>query len=100
MNEHGGGEAFEKKLIELNNQAPRYNVDGYGFEIHEMSEMAALEFGQLAISNQPSFHYPLWFSFIGKPEMAQPLLKHLMTQAFNASPTGYPGDEHGWLVYL
>ncbi len=104
MNEHGGGEAFEKKLIELNNQAPRYNVDGYSFEIHEMSEMAALEFGQLAISNQPSFHYPFLFSYIGKPEMAQPLLKQLMTQAFNASPTGYPGDEDngsmaGWYIF-
>ena len=54
--------------------------------------MAAIDFGQLAISNQPSFHYPFLFSYIGKPEMAQPLLKQLM-QTFNASPTGYPGDE-------
>ncbi|GGI65569.1 GH92 family glycosyl hydrolase [Enterococcus alcedinis] len=104
VKEHGGEQAFEKKLIELNNQAPRYNVDGYGFEIHEMSEMAALEFGQLAISNQPSFHYPFLFSYIGKPEMAQPLLKQLMTQAFNASPEGYPGDEDngsmaGWYIF-
>jgi putative alpha-1,2-mannosidase len=55
---------FEEKLIDLCNQAPRYNVEGYGFEIHEMSEMAATEFGQLAISNQPSFHYPFLFSYI------------------------------------
>ncbi|KAF1296663.1 alpha-mannosidase [Enterococcus sp. JM4C] len=90
---HGGSEAFEEKLITLCNQAPRYNVEGYGFEIHEMSEMAATEFGQLAISNQPSFHYPFLFSYIGKPEMAQPLLKQLMTQEFDASSTGFPGDE-------
>lgn len=90
---YGGNEVFEEKLIDLCNQAPRYNVEGYGFEIHEMSEMAATEFGQLAISNQPSFHYPFLFSYIGKPEMAQPLLKQLMTQEFNASTTGYPGDE-------
>jgi hypothetical protein len=44
------------KLIQLCNQAPNFNVEGYGFEIHEMSEMAAIDFGQLAISNQPSFH--------------------------------------------
>lgn len=104
IKEHGGEQPFEKKLIELNNQAPRYNVDGYGFEIHEMSEMAALEFGQLAISNQPSFHYPFLFSYVGKPEMAQPLLKQLMTQAFDASPEGYPGDEDngsmaGWYIF-
>ena len=89
---YGSELAFEKKLIQLCNQAPNFNVEGYGFEIHEMSEMAAIDFGQLAISNQPSFHYPFLFSYIGKPEMAQPLLKQLM-QTFNASPTGYPGDE-------
>src|SRR5699024_1066290 len=55
---YGSSERFEEKLIELCNQRPSFNVEGYGFEIHEMSEMAAQEFGQLAISNQPSFHYP------------------------------------------
>ena len=73
--------------------APTFDPGGYGFEIHEMSEMAAIEFGQLAISNQPSFHYPYLFSYIGQPEMAQPLLKQLMTQTFDDSPMGYPGDE-------
>ncbi|RTK48048.1 alpha-1,2-mannosidase, partial [Enterococcus faecalis] len=73
--EHGGKAAFEAKLIDLCNQEPRYTTEGYGFEIHEMSEMAALDFGQLAISNQPSFHYPYLFSYLGKPEMAQPLIK-------------------------
>lgn len=101
---HGGTDAFVAKLIELCNQAPAFTVEGYGFEIHEMSEMAALEFGQLAISNQPSFHYPYLFSYAGKPEMAQPLIKQLLTQAFNASYDGYPGDEDngsmaGWFVF-
>ncbi|WP_242542389.1 GH92 family glycosyl hydrolase [Enterococcus sp. DIV1298c] len=90
---HGGKQAFENKLVELCNQAPTFEVGGYGFEIHEMSEMAATEFGQLAISNQPSFHSPYLFHYIGKPEMAQPLIKQLLTQLFDASPTGYPGDE-------
>lgn len=89
----GGPTTFEATLVDLCNQAPSFSVEGYGFEIHEMSEMAALEFGQLAISNQPSFHYPFLFSYIGKPEMAQPLLKQLMLQTFDASTTGYPGDE-------
>jgi len=90
---YGGHEVFQEKLIELCNQAPLFNVDGYGFEIHEMSEMAAIEFGQLAISNQPSFHFPYLFSYIGKPEFAQPLLKQLMIQEFNDSSKGFPGDE-------
>lgn len=104
IKEYSSTEKFEEKLIELCNQKPRFNVEGYGFEIHEMSEMAALEFGQLAISNQPSFHYPYLFSYVGKPWMAQPLLKQLMMQAFNASWAGYPGDEDngsmaGWYIF-
>ncbi|WP_130859471.1 GH92 family glycosyl hydrolase [Gracilibacillus phocaeensis] len=104
IQQFGGANAFESKLIELCNQKPIFDVGGYGFEIHEMTEMAAVEFGQLAISNQPSFHYPFLFSYIGKPEMAQPLLKQLMTQTFHASTMGYPGDEDngsmsGWYLF-
>jgi putative alpha-1,2-mannosidase len=104
IQQFGSKEVFEEKLVRLCNQAPAFNVEGYGFEIHEMSEMAAVEFGQLAISNQPSFHYPFLFSYIGKPEMAQPLIKQLLTQTFNTSPSGYPGDEDngsmaGWYIF-
>ena len=104
MKLHGSTEKFEQKLIELCNQRPNFNVDGYGFEIHEMSEMAALEFGQVAISNQPSFHYPYLFSYIGKPWMATPLIKNLLNEAFDDSPKGYPGDEDNgtmaaWYVF-
>ncbi|MGX7031042.1 GH92 family glycosyl hydrolase [Vagococcus zengguangii] len=99
-----GQEAFTQQLIELCNQKPTANPLGYGFEIHEMSEMLAIEFGQIAISNQPSFHLPYLFSYLGKPEMAQPLLKNLLTECFNASPTGFPGDEDngsmaGWYIF-
>lgn len=101
---YGSREKFEEKLIELCNQRPNFNVEGYGFEIHEMSEMAAIEFGQVAISNQPSFHYPYLFSYIGKPWMATPLIKNLLTETFNDSPKGYPGDEDNgtmaaWYVF-
>ncbi|WP_312497407.1 GH92 family glycosyl hydrolase [Enterococcus sp.] len=104
INAHGGEERFEAKLIDLCNQDPQYTTEGYGFEIHEMSEMAAIDFGQLAISNQPSFHYPYLFSYIGKPEMAQPLIKQLLTQCFDDSPKGFPGDEDngsmaGWYLF-
>ena len=90
---HGGADLFEEMLIELCNQKPDFSVEGYGFEIHEMSEMAALEFGQVAISNQPSFHYPYLFSYIGKPWMAQPLIKNLLLETFNDTTRAYPGDE-------
>lgn len=104
IDSYNSRQEFTDKLIALCNQAPSYTTEGYGFEIHEMSEMAALEFGQLAISNQPSFHYPYLFSYIGKPEMAQPLIKQLLTQCFDSSYQGYPGDEDngsmaGWYIF-
>lgn len=93
INLYESSEAFQDKLVDLCNQAPTFDPSGYGIEIHEITEMATIDFGQVAISNQPSFHLPFLFTYIGKPEMAQPLLKQLMMQNFNASKTGYPGDE-------
>ena len=58
----GGEEGFTHYLTRLATQAPHYEVTGYGYEIHEMSEMAQSPFGQIAISNQPSFHIPLSLS--------------------------------------
>ncbi|MDO1605849.1 GH92 family glycosyl hydrolase [Lactobacillus sp. YT155] len=100
----GGTESFSQRLIELCNQSPVFGVGKYNREIHEMSEMAAVELGQLAISNQPSFHIPYLFNYIGKPEMAQPLLKQLTTIFFDDSVTGYPGDEDNgsmasWFIF-
>ncbi len=54
----GGKEAFTNYLIQLCNQEPYFSPEQYGYEIHEMSEMAQVNLGQLAISNQPSFHIP------------------------------------------
>ncbi|GGH80053.1 putative alpha-1,2-mannosidase [Pullulanibacillus pueri] len=101
---HGGKEVFRKKLADLCNQEPTFDVKGYGFEIHEMSEMAAVDFGQLALSNQPSFHLPYLFNYVDDPSSSQVLLKQLMTQLFDSSSTGYPGDEDngsmsGWYIF-
>ena len=54
--------------------------------------MAAIDFGQLAISNQPSFHYPFYSATSANQRWLNHFLKQLM-QTFDASPTGYPGDE-------
>ncbi len=52
---------FENKLIELCNQRPNFNVEGYGFEIHEMSEMAAIEFGTSGYLKSTKFPLPIPF---------------------------------------
>ncbi|MFD1466097.1 GH92 family glycosyl hydrolase [Lapidilactobacillus mulanensis] len=100
---YGGSEKFYQKLVELVNSRPDFKVGRYGFEIHEMSEMAALNFGQLALSNQPSFHIPYLFTYAQHPEMTQLLVKQLLLHAFNSGFTGFPGDEDngsmaGWYV--
>jgi putative alpha-1,2-mannosidase len=69
-----------------------------------MSEVVAVEFGQAGISNQPSFHIPYLFNYVGQPASAQVVLKQMMLNLFDASPTGYPGDEDngsmsGWYVF-
>ena len=93
ITDFGGKDEFEVKLKHLFNQKPVFKTDGYGEEIHEMSEMASVELGQFALSNQPSFHYPFLASYIGKPEMTQPLLKTVMSTLFDTSYQGFPGDE-------
>lgn len=100
---YGGAEPAYQKLADLVNTPPYFEVGTYGSEIHEMTEMVALNFGQLALSNQPSFHIPYLFTYVHHPEMTQLLVKQLLTQAFNAGFQGYPGDEDngsmaGWYV--
>ena len=65
---HGGKEALLDKLDEFFNTPPVYLPGGYGNEIHEMTEMAAYDFGQCAISNQPSFHIPFIYAYFGENE--------------------------------
>ncbi|WP_125565786.1 GH92 family glycosyl hydrolase [Companilactobacillus insicii] len=83
---------FRNTLIKLCNQKPLFHVGGYGMEIHEMTEMAQLNFGQLALSNQPSFHIPYLFMYTDKPEYTPILVNQLMNK-FNDGINGYPGDE-------
>lgn len=101
---HGGQEAFLEKLIELCNTYPEFKDLGYGFEIHEMSEMAAVNFGQIAMSNQPSFHLPYLFNYVNQPLYTQLLLKNIKDNLFNTGWDGYPGDEDNgsmaaWFVF-
>lgn len=90
---YGGRDAFLKKLDTLFHQPPLYHVGWYGFEIHEMSEMAACDYGQCAISNQPSFHYPWLYAALGETEKATYWIHRMMREVFRAEADGFPGDE-------
>ena len=89
----GGKEAFSNYLLKACQSLPLFETTGYGYEIHEMSEMAAAPFGQLAISNQPSFHIPYLFRYSNYPQYTSLLIKTLRQKAFRAGLDAYPGDE-------
>ena len=90
---HGGKDQLIAKLDEFFTTPPRYRVMGYGFEIHEMTEMALVDFGQMAISNQPSFHIPFIYAALGEVEKTEYWVKRLTEEAFFPTDNGFPGDE-------
>ena len=90
---YGGKDAFLKKIDELFATPPYYAIGGYPLEIHEMTEMAAVDFGQCAISNQPSFHIPFLYAELGEREKTHTIVKRLVDEVFSAEDDGYLGDE-------
>lgn len=101
---YGGKDRFIQKLDELFAAEPHFTVGGYGCEIHEMSEMAAVDFGQCAISNQPSFHIPFLYAAVGEQEKTDYWVNKICTELFSAADDGFPGDEDNgtmaaWYVF-
>lgn len=90
---YGGKEALLEKLDEHFSAPVEYLVGGYRNEIHEMTEMAACDWGQCAISNQPSFHIPFMYTYLGKPEKTEYWLKRICDEGFSGENDGFPGDE-------
>lgn len=81
------------KIDEMFARKPDYKVGGYKIEIHEMAEMAAAEFGQCAISNQPSFHIPYIYAELGEQAKTNYWVEQIVDKAFSCTEEGFPGDE-------
>ena len=101
---HGGKDALLKKLDDFFAAPIEYLVGGYGFEIHEMTEMADDNWGQCAISNQPSFHIPFMYAYLGEQGKADYWLDRICKEGFSGNDDGYPGDEDNgttaaWYVF-
>ena len=101
---YGGKENLLKKIDDLFAAPPRYEIGGYSCEIHEMTEMAAVDFGQCAISNQPSFHIPYIYSELGDVEKTSFWVKKICEELFSWKDDGFPGDEDNgsmalWYVF-
>jgi len=91
MEAMGGKAAFVAALEEMLAQEPEFHVGTYGREIHEMSEMAAVRFGQYAHSNQPVHHTLYMFTMAGRRDRTQYWAHRVMNQLY--TPDNFPGDE-------
>ncbi|RRA48265.1 GH92 family glycosyl hydrolase [Acidipila sp. EB88] len=91
MESMGGKAAAAEALEQMLATPPIFEVGVYGSEIHEMSEMAAVPFGQYAHSNQPSHHMLYLFAHAGKAERLQFWARRVMNELY--SPDGFAGDE-------
>ncbi|MBE7016287.1 MAG: glycoside hydrolase family 92 protein [Ruminococcaceae bacterium] len=90
---YGGRQGLLNKLDEFFNTPPAYRVGGYKVEIHEMTEFMAGAWGQCAISNQPSFHIPFIYAYLGETEKTNYWVKKICSEGFSWKDDGFPGDE-------
>ena len=90
---YGGKEKLIAKIDELFATPPYYVIHGYNCEIHEITEMAAVDFGQCGLNNQPSFHIPYLYSALGEVEKTAYWVKKICNELFSYEDDGFPGDE-------
>jgi predicted alpha-1,2-mannosidase len=87
-----GGNVYAASQLELMcTQPPSFDVGVYNEEIHEMSEMAAVNFGQYVHSNQPVHHVLYLFAVAGRPDRLQFWVRRVLTELY--SPDTFCGDE-------
>lgn len=100
----GGHEAMEARLDSMFTAPNTYNYGTYGFVIHEIAEMVALDMGQYAHGNQPVQHAIYLYDYLGRPWKTQQHVREVMNRLYNSGPAGYCGDEDNgqtsaWYVF-
>ncbi len=90
---YGGKEKFLEKFDKIFTLSPKYRVHGYDGEIHEMTEMAQADLCQFAISNQPSFHLPYIYAYLGDTEKCRFYVEKALDLFSYKTEIGFPGDE-------
>lgn len=87
----GGKEKVAAELEKMIRMSPDFDTGSYSSEIHEMSEMAAVDFGQYAHSNQPSHHILYVFTVAGRQDRTAYWTKRVMDDLY--TPDLFAGDE-------
>lgn len=90
---HGGPAKFVRKLDSMFTTPAHYANAGYPYEIHEMTEMAAVDFGQYAHSNQPVHHVLALYAAAGQPWKMQHWVRRVLNELYNSGVDGFCGDE-------
>ncbi|RYE18668.1 MAG: glycoside hydrolase family 92 protein, partial [Sphingobacteriales bacterium] len=89
----GGEKNFIGKMDSVFS-SPNTIVPGkYGGEIHEMTEMKLANMGQYAHGNQPIQHMIYLYNYARQPWKAQYRVRQVMDKLYNATESGFPGDE-------
>ena len=87
-----GGETKAVAALETMLSMPAvFHVGVYGQEIHEMSEMAAVPFGQYDHGNQPVHHLLYLFAAAGRPDRTRYWVRKVMDELY--TPGTFAGDE-------
>lgn len=100
-----GGHQSMTALLDSMFVAPNtFNYGTYGFVIHEIAEMVALDMGQYAHGNQPIQHAIYLYNYAGEPWKGQYHLREVMDRLYNSGSKGYCGDEDNgqtsaWYVF-
>ena len=89
----GGEEQMIKMIDKLFALPPIFEVGYRKKESHEMTEMASVDFGQCALSNQPGFHIPFIYSYMGIPDKTCYQIRRAVNELFECTENGFPGDE-------
>ena len=95
-NLYGGREQLAEKLDTFFSTPEQADHPGsYGAVIHEVREAAGVQMGQWGLSNQPGFHIPFMYNFVGRPGVAHRIVRTALARLFAGSDIGqgYPGDE-------
>ena len=87
----GGKINAAQALQEMLTMKPIFHVGSYRKEIHEMSEMAAVHFGQYAHSNQPVHHVLYLFTEAGRPDLTDYWVTKTLKELY--TPDTFCGDE-------
>ena len=87
----GGREEAEKNLDELF----RIQLSMMKFQFFGILPDATGMVGQFAMGNEPSFHIPYIYDYLGSPWKTQKRIHQLIDHLFSDTVSGIPGDEDG-----